>query len=178
MFFEEWELITEPSLLNPLPLINLSGMATKDDDKVFKRDLIEQEFNKAYYKRYDEECEQDRIHDIRPPEVPPPNLEDPKVFREVFEKNNAHLGLYCTEYVRETLLELLDETCEIRGLNINSELENWKQRIEYVGQLIEEIANPYTKRRVKDKYVLLLSQARKVPNERAISYGVFTRQAG
>jgi hypothetical protein len=57
MFFEEWELITEPSLLNPLPLINLSGMATQDDDKVFKRDLIEKEFDKAYRMRHNEELE-------------------------------------------------------------------------------------------------------------------------
>jgi hypothetical protein len=31
MYFEEWELLTEPLLLSPLPLINLSGIACGAD---------------------------------------------------------------------------------------------------------------------------------------------------
>lgn len=31
MFNEEWELLTEPQLLEPAPLVYLSGMATQDD---------------------------------------------------------------------------------------------------------------------------------------------------
>mmetsp|Transcript_29997 Transcript_29997/g.40607 ORF Transcript_29997/g.40607 Transcript_29997/m.40607 type:complete len:106 (-) Transcript_29997:2499-2816(-) len=31
MFNEEWALLTEPNLLNPLPLISLSGIALSDD---------------------------------------------------------------------------------------------------------------------------------------------------
>lgn len=33
MFFEEWELITDPHLLQPLPMIYLSGIATLNDDE-------------------------------------------------------------------------------------------------------------------------------------------------
>jgi len=32
MFNEEWELMTEPLLLNALPVISLSGIATKEDE--------------------------------------------------------------------------------------------------------------------------------------------------
>jgi hypothetical protein len=31
MFNEEWELLTEPILLNPLSLVSLSGIATQED---------------------------------------------------------------------------------------------------------------------------------------------------
>lgn len=33
MFFEEWELITDPQTVTKLPLFYLSGMATLNDDK-------------------------------------------------------------------------------------------------------------------------------------------------
>jgi hypothetical protein len=33
MFFEEWELHTDPQMLQPLPVIYLSGIATKDEDE-------------------------------------------------------------------------------------------------------------------------------------------------
>jgi hypothetical protein len=33
MFFEEWELITDPHMLQPLPVIYLSGIATLNDDE-------------------------------------------------------------------------------------------------------------------------------------------------
>ena len=37
MFNEEWELLTEPQLLETAPLLNLSGMATKADEYIDKR---------------------------------------------------------------------------------------------------------------------------------------------
>lgn len=37
MYNEEWELLTEPCLINPAPLLCLSGMATKADEYVEKR---------------------------------------------------------------------------------------------------------------------------------------------
>lgn len=44
MFNEEWELLTEPQLLEPAPLLNLSGMATKVDEYVGKVETFEKEF--------------------------------------------------------------------------------------------------------------------------------------
>ena len=46
MYFEEWELLTEPALLSPLPLINLSGMAVKEDTLGGEREKIEKVFNR------------------------------------------------------------------------------------------------------------------------------------
>jgi len=40
--------------------------------------------------------EQDILDKIESPDVPPPNLRDPEVFKTLFEENNKHLGLYYT----------------------------------------------------------------------------------
>jgi len=37
MYNEEWELLTEPQLLETAPLLYISGMATKDDEYTDKR---------------------------------------------------------------------------------------------------------------------------------------------
>jgi hypothetical protein len=44
MFNEEWELLTEPQLLEPAPILNLSGMATKADDYTEKRAVLNDKF--------------------------------------------------------------------------------------------------------------------------------------
>jgi hypothetical protein len=45
MFFEEWELITDPKMLTPLPTIYLSGIATLNDDK--RQKSIQEEMEKV-----------------------------------------------------------------------------------------------------------------------------------
>jgi len=37
MFNEEWELLTEPLLLNSLPVLSLSGIAVKEDEYTGRR---------------------------------------------------------------------------------------------------------------------------------------------
>jgi len=32
MYFEEWELLTDPQLLQPLPQLSLNGISTLNDD--------------------------------------------------------------------------------------------------------------------------------------------------
>jgi hypothetical protein len=46
MFNEEWELLTEPNLINPAPLIFLSGMATKNDEYQEKRKQLNKVFER------------------------------------------------------------------------------------------------------------------------------------
>ena len=46
MFNEEWELLTEPQLLETAPLLNLSGMATQGDAYIDKRAGLNERFDK------------------------------------------------------------------------------------------------------------------------------------
>ncbi len=45
MFNEEWELLTEPQLLETAPLLYISGMATKEDEFTEKRAIVNEQFN-------------------------------------------------------------------------------------------------------------------------------------
>ena len=44
IFNEEWELLTEPQLLYPAPILNLSGMAVKEDEYIEKRATLAANF--------------------------------------------------------------------------------------------------------------------------------------
>ena len=44
MFNEEWELLTEPQLIEAVPILNLSGMATKQDEFIDKRAQLNDAF--------------------------------------------------------------------------------------------------------------------------------------
>ena len=51
MFNEEWELLTEPQLLETAPLLNLSGMATKADEYIEKRQQLNDVFGRELEKK-------------------------------------------------------------------------------------------------------------------------------
>ena len=81
MFFEEWELITDPHMLQPLPVIYLSGIATLNDDE--RQNLIkdtkakvEQEIKRIQA----EEKEKDLLAEVKEPEAPAPDMRDSAVF--------------------------------------------------------------------------------------------------
>ena len=46
MFNEEWELLTEPELVEAPPLLTLSGMATKEDEFIEARNQLKTRFEK------------------------------------------------------------------------------------------------------------------------------------
>ena len=48
MFNEEWELLTEPLLMNSLPMLQLSGVALQEDQYQDKRDQFWQSFESKF----------------------------------------------------------------------------------------------------------------------------------
>ena len=48
MFNEEWELLTEPLLMNSLPMLSLSGIALQNDLYADKRDLFWKQFETKF----------------------------------------------------------------------------------------------------------------------------------
>jgi hypothetical protein len=51
MFNEEWELLTEPILMEAAPILTLSGMATKPDNFIEKRAQLNQAFENEIARR-------------------------------------------------------------------------------------------------------------------------------
>ena len=81
MFFEEWELITDPQMIQPLPVIFLSGIATLNDDErqnmiKDRKAKVEQEIKRIQA----EEKEKDILSEVKEPEAPAPDMRDPAVF--------------------------------------------------------------------------------------------------
>ena len=83
MFFEEWELITDPQTLTKLPLFYLSGMATLNDD--IRQDFIKTQLakveneilrDKEDWKRWAEE----ELEEMREPEAPKLDIRDVATF--------------------------------------------------------------------------------------------------
>ena len=107
MFFEEWELLTDPQLNHGLPQIYLSGIATLNEDELLneigaRKAQVEKEIQKAR----EIELEKDALDNIPEPEEPKPDNQDPETFKNMFEENNKHLGLYYTPSVMNQLFEL------------------------------------------------------------------------
>lgn len=83
MFFEEWELITDPQTLTKLPLFYLSGMATLNDD-------IRQDFIKTQLAKVENEILRDKedwrrwaeeeLEEMREPEAPKLDIRDVATF--------------------------------------------------------------------------------------------------
>lgn len=93
MFNEEWELLTEPQLLETAPLLNLSGMATKNDDFVERRDELNQTFGAELANLGSGDAMDDIVDVVKSP----PNLQETEMtLPEKFESDNEHLGLYFT----------------------------------------------------------------------------------
>lgn len=96
MFLEEWELQTEPYLLETLPVLHLSGIALQEDELIEARQSIIDKLDDSAKQNAAKEALEDIIHEVRSPTPPPPDMRDPETFKQKFELNNKHLGLYFT----------------------------------------------------------------------------------
>jgi hypothetical protein len=145
MFNEEWELMTEPLLLNALPVISLSGIATKEDEYKSKRAEFWSEYESTFDGR---DASNDKIDDlmqeIKHPKIEEPDLHDPTVFGPLFESANRNLNLYHSKDTMDGFFELYDD---IELLRSRQELETpkWDCRVETLEQYITGIANKYTR---------------------------------
>lgn len=70
MFNEEWELLTEPELMETPPLLTLSGMATKEDEFIEARNQLKQRFEKELLLTEQPEYLSDFLGDIKGGETP------------------------------------------------------------------------------------------------------------
>ncbi len=70
MFNEEWELLTEPELVEAPPLLTLSGMATKEDEFIEERNQLKQRFEKDLLQTEQPEYLSDFLEDVKGEETP------------------------------------------------------------------------------------------------------------
>jgi hypothetical protein len=75
----------------------------------------------------------------------------------------------------ELVEDIIDRTPELRDAadSVQELYDNWNASLEFVEGLLVNVRNPYTKQSLHDRYMKILSLSRKVPTDRAQSYGVF-----
>ena len=91
MFNEEWELLTEPLLMNSLPMLSLSGIALQNDLYADKRDLFWKQFETKFVQRDARETVYELVDRIKTPEQEEPDLHDPAIFGPKFEESNRDM---------------------------------------------------------------------------------------
>lgn len=90
-------------------MINLSGIATSEDNYIYNRFYFDDAFNQNFKQSNAQEILDELIEQIKEPEPAPPNLRDPETFKKYFEERNKHLGLYYTKWIMDQFYELYDD---------------------------------------------------------------------
>ena len=172
MYNEEWELLTEPQLLEAAPLLNLSGMATQGDSYIDKR--------AALNKRFAEELaaqEMAAAEEVEAPEAKTPSQAEQSAVDLAstnFEQVNEHLGLKYTRSNFENfrmLYQLTENRLQRQGST--EPIEAFTGEVEYIEDLITRIQNPYTQQSLQKRYIELFYEAKKLPVDRAQSFDIF-----
>jgi hypothetical protein len=172
MYNEEWELLTEPQLLETAPLLNLSGMATQGDSYIEKR--------AALNKRFAEELaaqEMAAAEEVEAPEAKTPSQAEQSaadLASTNFEQVNEHLGLKYTRSNFENFRMLYQLTANrLQRQGSTEPIEAFTGEVEYIEDLITRIQNPYTQQSLQKRYIELFYEAKKLPVDRAQSFDIF-----
>jgi hypothetical protein len=171
MFNEEWELLTEPQLLEPAPLLYLSGMATKADDYTEKRTVLNANFNKELAQLGASQEAQETPAEIK---QAAPEAEAEVTLEKKFESFNEHLGLYFTQSTYDNFVQVYNmvvQRLQVQGTPDN--IKAFEVDVEYIEELITRVQNPYTQESLQRKYVENFYKSKKVPTSRAQSYDIF-----
>jgi hypothetical protein len=104
IYSEEWELLTEPQLLEAVPILNLSGMAVKEDDFIDARRDLNTRFEKELVHQASGDIVQEVVGEVRTPPAQPTALQ--MDVSKHFETTNEHLGLKFTERNYQAFVDL------------------------------------------------------------------------
>lgn len=172
MFNEEWELLTEPQLLETAPVLNLSGMATQGDAYIDKRAVLNERFGKELAVQDSAEVVDDAAGDVKTP--PQADQSASQLVSAHFEQVNEHLGLKYTKSNHENFSMLYQLTVHrLERQGSTEPVEAFTGEVEYIEELITRIQNPYTQESLQKRYVELFYQAKKLPVDRAQSFDIF-----
>ena len=93
IYFEEWEVVTEPALIKPLKVLSLTGISIQDQTHIKAIENYDEEVAFVNQNRFFDEIMNDVIDRVRTPTPPLPEMETPEVFAKEFEEKNHKYGL-------------------------------------------------------------------------------------
>jgi len=148
MFNEEWELLTEPLLINSLPMLSLSGISLQADLYAEKRQNFWQNFEEKSVQRDARETVYKVVDGVKTPEQNQPNLREPTIFAAKFEEVNRDLELKFTKSTMDNFYDLLDDIAVLHkretGLDLFSSF-TWSLKVGDIEKLIYTIQNVMNK---------------------------------
>lgn len=139
MFNEEWELLTEPLLMNTLPVLALSGIALEPDHYAERRQEFWSQFEDKFIQRDARETVYEMVDRIKTPEQEEPNMRDPSVFAEKFEESNRDLELKFTKGTMDGFYELLDDLAVLHQREKGGDLLSsftWSTKVGEIEKLV------------------------------------------
>lgn len=175
MFNEEWELLTEPLLMNTLPVLSLSGISLQSDEYSAKRDEFWKQFETTFVQRDARETVFELVDRIKTPPAEEPNLRNPEVFATKFEELNRDMELKYTKSTMDGFYDLLDDIDTLIQRQTGQSLLDtftWSTKVLELENLIQKIQNPLSQQMMLERFIKLVAKARIMPNDRAHSVGV------
>lgn len=168
MFFEEWEILTEPSCLEPIQKLTLNGVSIEPETDLDEIDRLDNEVFKINQTNFFNEIMLDILDGVRTPTPPLPNMEEPDVFSKEFEQINKKYNLWYGDYEMRAYKELIVETHSRLGTDPNEEY--WDGSIDFIHNLINKIPYEIARDNLMLTFNRLVSYSKKVPTNRSQCY--------
>lgn len=168
MFFEEWEIITEPVCLQPLKVLTLNGISIEEETEIDELQRFDKEVGEINQNHFIDEIVDDIIDRVRTPTPPLPEMQEPTVFAKEFEEKNKKYGLWFGSYEMNAFYDLLKETHARLGTDPDAEF--WDGSIDYIYNLIQKVEFDIARDNLLLTFNRLVSYSKKVPADRAMSY--------
>ena len=139
MFFEEWEIVTEPVCLQPLKLLTLNGISIEEETDVVEIERMDNEVAGINEKNFFSEIMDDIVDRVRTPTPPLPEMDQPDVFSKEFELKNKKYGLWYGNYEMNAFKELIKDINQRLGTDPEAEQEYWDGSIDHIYNMIQKV---------------------------------------
>jgi len=168
IFTEEWEFITDPPLITPLPQFKLLGHSIREDEFVQGRNDLLAQLTESSILNNVGEIIRDIVGDVRTPTPPLPDLNDPEVCRVEFEEKNKDLRLWYHPVYLRWFREL--EQMIYTAAEIPEEDQYWDTSIASLENNVSLVEDDTQRENLTRRLASLVNLSKSKPYERSIAY--------
>ena len=149
-----------------LPVLAMSGIAVEDESDLEELDALDAELESACHNRIFDDTIDDLVDAVKTPPRQKPNMEDPDVFAEEFEKLNSHHKLWFSHHGMFLWNGLVKEI----NRRLEEPIEEWNGCTDFLFAKIHEIESPLGKKTCLDFFNSYMNYSKSIPAEKAVSY--------
>jgi len=165
MFTEEWDLRTEPLLVQSIPQLKMTGHAYTEEMFIAERYHLRRKLEDKAVWSTANEIVMDVVRRVRTPTPPPPDLLDPVQCQEQFEARNLKHEVWYTDHVISLLRHL--EQAIYRRIPSEATYTQWDLSLDHMRELIKLVDDPYHKSALENQVNLAIKLAKVKPIARS-----------